>query len=431
MTSFGTRSSVHLLLALVASAGAGADWGEFRGPERNGIADGAQPPLEWSRERNVRWRAELPAPGNSSPVVVGQHVYLTCATDEGRQRGLYCFDRRDGKLLWKREVEFTGDEPTHPTNPYCGSSPAADEQRVIVWHASAGVHCYDPQGTELWSRDLGAFRHIWGYGSSPVILGDRVILNCGPGPRQFVIALDLATGKTLWQADEPGGDSGEGPPKGEKTDKAANDAKALWLGSWGTPMPVRVEGKAQVLVALPYHVKAFDSASGQVLWSCDGLGDLVYTDPLVSGDMGVAMGGYHGPAIGFRLGGSGDVTSTNRLWHITSRNPQRIGSGVIVGPHVFMANEIGVVQCLELATGREIWKERVTGTKIWGSIVAAGGRLYVTDQAGTTHVMAPNPEKLEVLATNELGEASNSTPAVCDRELFIRTFKALYCLGEH
>lgn len=414
-------AAIVMLLSLNGAARA-SDWTEFRGPARTGVSSETGVPVAWSRGEGVRWKAALPGPGNSSPVVVAGQVLVTCASDDGRRRGLYAFDRREGRPLWNQVVEYDHEDPTHPTNPYCGSSPAADRQRVVVWHGSAGVHCYGPDGRELWKRDLGTFRHIWGYGSSPVLHGDRVFLNCGPGPRQFVIALDAATGKILWQADEPGGDTGE-----EEQGKDAT--KPLWVGSWSTPVLATVEGREQLIVALPHHVKGYDPASGAVLWQCDGLGDLVYTDPLIREEICIVMGGFHGPAMGFRLGGSGNITEKNRLWLNKSRNPQRIGSGVITGEHVFVVNEIGLAQCLELKTGRELWKDRLAG-KFWSSLLLAEGRLYATNQEGTTYVFAPRGDELEILETNEIGEHTNATLALSDGQVFQRTFEHLFCIEQ-
>jgi outer membrane protein assembly factor BamB len=364
----------------------------------------------------------LPDRCNSSPVVAEGRVLVTCATDGGKVRGLYAFDRRDGRALWTQTVTYDREDPTHGTNPYCGSSPAVADGKVIVWHGSAGVHCYDLDGKPLWSRDLGEFRHIWGYGSSPVVVDGIVYLNCGPGPRQALYALDLGTGSTRWEHPIPGGESGDEP--------AADGKRAEWTGSWTTPVVTRIDDRLQLLVGLPKQMQSFDAATGEPLWSIAGLGPLFYTDVLVGDGMGVAMSGFHGPAIGFRLGGRGDMTEQNRLWHHTSRNPQRIGSGVIVGEHLFIANEIGVAQCLEVKTGVERWKERLPGGKLWGSMLSADGRLYVTNFDGTTLVLAPNPERLELLAENRLNEPSNSTPALSNGEIFLRTFKHLYCIGE-
>jgi len=402
--------------ALGATALRAGDWSAFRGPNGDGIALEKNAPLQWGPGENIKWKAPLPDKGNSSPIVSRGKVFLTCATEEGKKRGLYCYDRQSGKLLWSQIVPYAAPDPTHATNPYCGSSPAADGQHIVAWHGSAGLYCYDYDGKKLWSRDLGVFKHIWGYGSSPVFLGEKIIMNCGPGERTFVIAIAVQDGKTIWQKDEPGGASGE---KGDSE----------WLGSWSTPLVAKVEGRDQILVSLPYHVNAYDPADGVILWSCDGLDKLVYTSPVVSNGIAISMGGYHGPAIGFKAGGKGNITDAGRLWHATSKNPQRIGTGIVVGKHLYMANEQFIAQCIDIATGKDLWQTRMPEGVIWASPVLVGDRIYVTNQNGTTIVFRPNPEKFELLAENKLNERSNSTLAVSDGELFLRTFEHLYCIA--
>jgi outer membrane protein assembly factor BamB len=160
-------------------------------------------------------------------------------------------------------------------------------------------------------------------------------------------------------------------------------------------------------------------------------GDLVYTSTVIAGNLGVAMGGYKGPAIGFKLGGSGDVTDTNRIWREEDKQPQRIGSGVVVGNHLYVANAgPSTAQCIDIETGKDLWVDRLDGGDHWGSVVMAAGRLYVTGQKGITHVFKPNPEKLELLASNDLGESSNATPAISDGQIFLRTDGHLYCIAE-
>lgn len=399
----------------------GGEWPAFRGPDGNGIAstraDERGVPRHWGPEQNIKWKTPLPAPGNSSPIVSAGRVFLTCATDEGKNRGLYCYDRKTGKLLWSQIVPFAEPDPTHGTNPYCGSSPVADGKRVVVWHGSAGLYCYDYEGKKLWSRDLGMFKHIWGYGSSPVFYGEKIILNCGPGERTFVTAIDANNGQTIWQQDEPGGASGEAGP-------------TEWLGSWSTPVITRVNDRAQILVSLPFHVNAYDPSDGKILWTCDGLDKLVYTSPVISDGLAVAMGGYHGPAIGFKLGGSGNVTESNRLWQVTAKNPQRIGTGIPIGKNLYMVNEQFIAQCIDMETGTERWQARMPEGVIWASSVLAGDMLYVTNQKGTTIVFHPNPERFELFAENKLDEPSNSTLAVSDGQFFLRTFRSLFCIGE-
>jgi outer membrane protein assembly factor BamB len=413
------RRNNHSFLAVVLIATGtllAEDWPMFRGSNRDGISHESTAPLHWGPQKNVKWRAALPQPGNSSPIVSKDRVFVTCAEDEkGHHRSLYCFDRADGKELWVKTVEYDKMDPTHPRNPYCGSSPAADGERVVVWHGSAGVHCYDFAGSEPWSRDLGEFRHVWGYASSPVIHGDTIFLNCGPGARSFVIALDKKTGKTLWQTDEPGGAE-------DKNDKGK------WVGSWNTPVIAKVEGHEQLLVCQSHHVNAYDLESGKILWTTSGTGDLAYADVMAGDGVAVAASGYGGPAIGFKLGGSGDVTDAKRLWR-TDRNPQRVGTGVVLGKYLYMVNE-PLLSCIELSSGKEMWKYRKPGLSYWGSVVAVGDKLYVNSQQGTTVAFAADPKAFHLLAENAMDEGCNSTLAVSDGQLFLRTFKAVYCIEE-
>lgn len=394
-----------------------ADWPAFRGPRGDGVSTETEAPLKWDPDHNIVWKTPLPTPGNGSPIVAGDRVWIAGPGKDPHDRTLQAFDRATGQLLWSRSVRFDAEDPTHRTNPHCSSTPATAGERVVIWHGSAGLLCYDRDGAELWRRDLGAFRHIWGYGSSPVIWRDRVILNAGPGVNSLVAALDLKTGQTLWELKIPGGASGE------------EGGAENWVGSWSTPTVVDQDGSTLVVVSLPGRVVALDAGTGEITWSCEGLGQLVYTSAVVSEGVGLAMGGYHGPALGFRLGGRGDVTATHRLWQHTQKNPQRIGTGVVLGPHLYMANEQFLAQCLELQTGREIWSARLPQGTIWGSLVRVGDRLYVTNQAGTTVVFRATPEKLELLAENPLGETSNSTIAVSNGKIYLRTHSHLYAIG--
>jgi outer membrane protein assembly factor BamB len=283
------------------------------------------------------------------------------------------------------------------------------------------VFCYDLDGKEHWRRDLGPAEHIWGNAASPVLYRDLVILNHGPGERTFLIALDNKTGHDVWRVEIPGGKRGE---------KGGDD----WLGSWATPVIADVKGRTELVMGWPGVVRSYNSDSGSLLWECRGLerdggkgSKLVYASPLVSPEVVVGMAGFGGPTIAVKTGGSGDVTETHRLWR-TPGNPQRIGSGVIVGDHVYVANE-PAISCLELKTGKQVWSERVPAG-IWGSLVLADGKLYVTDQSAETWVVAAKP-KFELIAKNALEkEMTRASIAVSDGELFIRTYTHLWCITE-
>jgi len=410
-----------VFLALVSPLAAD-DWPMFRGPLGNGISAEAEAPTTWRREQNVAWKVPLPRPGNGSPIVSAGKVLLASAEDEeGKRRSLYCFDRLRGEQLWVRTVDFDQAMPTHKTNPYCASTPASDGRRVVVWHGSAGLHCYDHAGNPLWSRELGEFRHMWGYASSPVIWKDRVFLYCGPGKEIFVAAFDLLNGKTLWQTGEPQDGNGQ------------ENSAGKYMGSWTTPIIFKSGERDVLLCSLPTRVVAYDPESGEQVFTCDGLrgerGDLAYSSPMVAGSVCVAIGGFRGPGIGFRLGGQGDISESHRLWR-NEENPQSIGSGVFLGEHIFRANAgPGTIDCLDAATGKVLWSDRAAGADHWASVVFAGGRLYATNQNGTTVVFVPNSERFESIETNKLEETTNATPAISGGQIFIRTFENLYCIG--
>jgi hypothetical protein len=405
-----------LLLGSLSAARA-ENWPGWRGPRGDGTSAEKGLPTTWSAKDNVRWKAKLPGPGNSSPVVWDNRVFLTQSLDtKGTERAVLCFDRADGRLLWQKATPFRGEEPTHATNPSCSATPVTDGRRVIASLGSAGVVCYDFEGRQLWHRDLGPFVHIWGTASSPVLYGELVLLNCGPGARTFLVALDVKTGRDVWKVEEPGGKSGL---KGQ----------GEWVGSWSTPRVVTVRGQDQVIMSWPHAVKAYDARTGDLVWTCRGLTELVYTSPVVTPEVVVAMSGFYGAALAVRLGGRGDVTDSHRLWHHAGRNPQRIGSGVVVGDHLYLANAgPNTVQCVELMTGKDLWEGRRLGEAHWASLVHADGRLYATDQSGDTCVLAASP-KFELLGRNRLREHTDASPAVSGGDVLIRTHQHLWCIG--
>jgi len=422
--SAGARCFRHLpLLATIAiSMPVFADnWPQWRGPAGTGVSAEKNLPLHWGTNENVRWRVPLPERGNSTPIIWGKRVFLTQAAEN--RRTLMCFNRADGKLLWQSGVTYPEKESTHETNPLCSASPVADGERVIASFASAGLSCYDFDGKQLWHRDLGKQAHIWGNGASPIIHGDLCILNFGPGERTFLIAVSKKTGETVWQVDEPGGDSGQEKP-GEKPN---------WVGSWSTPIVIKVNGREELIMTWPKRVAAYDPKAGQELWTCGGLNPLIYTSPLYSDGTIVAMGGFMGMALAVKADGRGDVTQTRRLWH-HPKTKQRIGSGVIHNGHIYILNDPGVAECYELKSGNLVWEERLSGkgpdNSSWSSMVLADGRLYVINHSGDTFVLKASP-KFELLATNSLGETDNASLAVSDGDIFIRTHKALWCLREN
>lgn len=418
----GARGIVGALL-LGSGAVQADNWPAWRGPAGTGVAMEQHLPLRWSTNHNIRWRAALPGPGNSTPIVWGHQVFLTQAI-EGR-RMVMSFDRADGHLLWQQGPAHSEKETTHESNPFCASSPVTDGKRVVAWFGSAGLYCYDLHGKEIWHSDLGPQHHIWGWGSSPIINGDLCILNFGPGERTFLVAVNKKNGKTTWRVDESGGDSGETKP---------GQDKPSWVGSWSTPIVIKTVRREELVLSWPKRLVAFEPRTGHELWSCGGLNPLVYTSPLCDPVKGivVAMGGFMGMSLAVQAGGAGDVTETRRLWH-HPKTKQRIGSGVIHDGYIYILNDPGIAECFELETGKLVWQERLKGpaakTDNWSSVVSAADRLYVVNQGGDTFVLKASP-RFEVLAVNPLGETTIGSLAASDGEVVIRTYNHLWCVRD-
>lgn len=410
-----------LVAALLCATVQADNWPAWRGPTGQGFCAEKNVPIEWSATKNVRWKIPLANQGNSTPVIWGERIFLTQANTGGTQRSLLCFARDDGKLLWEKTVPFMEKEQNWDENWYNNASPVVDGERVVVSFASAGMYCYDFDGKELWKRtDLGHWQHQFGIGSSPVLYNELCILWCGPtnrGEGNYLLAVNKTSGETVWKHQES-------------------------FGSWSTPLIVNVDGRDQLIVGQSQDVKkqpedkygflkGFDPKTGAELWSCRGLNSYVYTSALYGNGVAVGMSGYSGSALAVKLGSMGDITE-HRLW-LHPRNTQRVGSGMIIGGHVYIVEENGVPHCYDLKTGDEVWKvkNRPGFGTTWGSMVHAADRLYVLMRNGETQIFKASPN-FELIGINSLGggESTNSSLAISNGDVFIRTFKHLWCIRE-
>lgn len=414
------RIGALLTLMLSSSSLLAADWPAWRGPTGQGFCAEKNILLNWSDKENVKWKVPLAHQGNSTPVVWGDRIFLTQANKGGSVRGTLCFARGDGKLLWQKDVAYPDKERNWNESWYCNASPAVDGERVIVSYGSAGMYCYDFDGNELWKRtDLGKWEHAFGNAASPVLYGDLVIQWCGPNDgkgRNVLLGASKTTGKSVWEHEEK-------------------------YGSWSTPPIVKVNGRDQLLLGMSADVKGaddpktgflkgFDPKTGKELWYAHGANSYVYTSATFGNGVAVCMSGYGGSALAVKLGGAGDITK-DRLW-LHPTNNQRVGSGMILGEHVYMIDENAAPHCYELKTGEDLWKSqpRVKGGSTWGSMVHADGRLYILMRNADTVVLAANP-KFEVLSVNNLGGGeTNSSLAISNGDIFIRTFRNLWCIGD-
>jgi outer membrane protein assembly factor BamB len=279
---------------------------------------------------------------------------------------------------------------------------------VYASFGSAGIVACDFSGKKVWSRDLGKLAHIFGPATTPVLYKNLLITHRGPGDPTHIIALNKLTGETMWDTPEVG-----------------NNDKLY--GSWSTPVFYRVGDRDEFALSMPGQLKGYDPQTGKELWRCAGLGPSNYPDTAVGDGVLLGVSGFRKSMMAVRMGGSGDITKTHRLWHVPLTQ-QRIGSGIVYQDHLYVANATGIAECIEVKTGKVVWKERLGGN-LWGSLFLANEKLYVSNLDGDTHVFAASPQ-FKLLATNKLEETLYAALAASDGQLFVRTYKHLYCIGK-
>lgn len=408
-------SSILIVLFTVAltDISTSGNWPTWRGPNADGISPETNLPTRWSTKENVLWRTPLPEPGNSTPVVWGQHIFLTQPIADGDRRTLICIDRDSGRVLWQSGVQVATRERTHKTNPYASGSPVTDGERVICWFGSGGLAAFDFGGRELWRTDLGRHDHRFGYGGSPVLNGDLVFLNFGPGSREFVVAVNKKTGEEVWRHESsiPGEDD--------------------IYGTWSTPFIAKWEGGAQLISALRGELAGLDPQSGRMLWHTPAFGVQAKSSPVAGEGIVVMSGDMESSELAVRLGGQGNVTDTHVLW---KRSPakRRVGTGIIHDGNIYSVQTSGIADCVKLETGEVVWEERLRGSgannAVWSSPVLAGGKIYIMNQVGDV-IVYQTGAKFEVLSLNSMGERSNSSVVPSDGKLFLRTHEALWAIG--
>ncbi|MCA9085832.1 MAG: PQQ-like beta-propeller repeat protein [Planctomycetaceae bacterium] len=411
-----------LLCLLILSSSAHADhWGHWRGPLGNGVAVKAHPPTEWSDSKNVKWKVELPGRGSGSPVVWDNQIFITTAVPTGngsRQLPeldfqLLSFDRQSGQLQWKRScIVATPHQGTHSTNGFASASPCTDGTRVYAHFGSRGLYCFSMDGTPVWQRtDFGAMdtRNGFGEGSSPTLAGDMIIVPWDHEGPSALFALNKATGETIWKTD-----------RDEPT-------------CWATPLVIEHDGKQQVIMNGQTCARAYDLKTGKELWRCGGQTERPCASP-VAGDGLVFIGsGHRGSFLGaFTPDGHGDIQgSPSVVWTIDKDTPD-IGSPLLsAGRLYFHKGKSGQLSCVNAQTGKPFYMaSRIPGLdNIYASPIAAGGYVYLTSRNGTTTVIK-DAEQLEVVATNNVGETVDATPAPVDNQLIIRGEQHLFCIEQ-
>jgi outer membrane protein assembly factor BamB len=380
---------MRVLVALLALSGcaAPADWPRWRGPDGNGVADGAPLPVAWT----VAWKTAVPGEGSSSPIVSGDAVFLTSAKESGGRRILHCFDRRSGASRWSREIEDKNPERASALTGHAAATPVTDGERVVASFGNAGVMCTTTSGRLLWHERLGEFDSELGLASSPILHRGLVLLVCDHDGDSYLLALDVATGKPVWKTPRPG------------------------LGrSWSTPILVGNE----LIVSAQDDVKAYDPLTGKALWSLAATSGWVAPSPVSGGGRIFVVSGKDGPVVALNREG--------RVVWKEDRGGPYVGSPVYYDGLLYFVDDSSRLVCREGATGTVVYRERLAG-KFTSSPVAGDGKIYLTNEEGTTTVVKAGPAFV-VLAENRLGEEVLASPAISGGELLIRTRSHLWCL---
>ena len=417
------------LLTCLATV-ARADWPDFRGPWANGHASAPGDtnrlglPLHWSETENVKWKTPIPYRGWSTPVILGNQIWLTTATEDGHDFFAICADAATGKIIFNERI-FHCDKPEplgNALNGYASPSAVLEPGRVYVHFGTYGTACLDTRDFKiLWQRDDIPCRHFRGPGSSPVLFKDLLILTMDGIDVEYLIALDRRTGKTVWKTDRTAKwndlDS-NGKPKGEGDFRKA----------FSTPLIIDVGGVPQMFSVASKAAYSYDPLTGRELWKI-GHGDhSPAARPLFGrGLVYMASGGGNGGLMALRVDAHGDLADTNFVWRAT-RAAARMPSPVLVDGMIFMVNDNGVATCLDAATGQEYWQERVGG-EFSASLLYGDGRVYSFNRDGKSAVFRP-ARGFEVLATNQLADGFMASPAVAGKALILRTKTHLYRIEE-
>ena len=408
-------------------------WPTWRGPGAIGISTTANPPLEWSETKNVRWKVEIPGRGHSSPIVWGDRVYLTTAVPVGvtgdaqhaprgtlAQRGMHKFvvmalDRKTGRTVWERVArEAEPHERSHVDNgTWASSSPFTDGQRLYAYFESFGLYAFDMNGTLLWEKDLGdkRMRNEFGEGSTPALHDNTIVVVWDHlNGESFIAALDKRDGKQLWRQ-----------PRQE-------------IDTWATPLILDVNGRPQAIVPAMERIRSYDLATGEVVWESKGLTMNAIPSPVHDGNgLVILMSGFRGNDLkAIRVADAkGNIDGTSAIVWGFDRDTPYVPSPILVdGVLYFLKSNSGILSAFDAKTGKPHYQnQRLENVpNVFSSPVSARGRIYVTGQEGSTIVIKSGPA-YEVLATNHLDDRFDASPALVDNEMFLRGHKFLYAIA--
>jgi outer membrane protein assembly factor BamB len=397
------------LLALLSSRAPAQEWARFRGLNGAGQSDATTIPASWS-DSDYNWHVKLPGIGHSSPVLWGKKIFLTSADPDGNQRWLLCLSTETGKTLWIKPFDSSRHQ-IHLQNSFASSTPTVDEERVyILWGSpeSYSVIALNHEGHEKWKKDLGPFQAEHGFGTSPIVFEDLVVVNNDQDGTSSLVALDSKTGDIRWKI-----------------------PRSTARVAYSTPCVFQPKGRPPELIfaSQAHGVSGVDPKSGSTKWEIPVFEKRTVGSPIVCGDLILAScgeGAGNNTMVAVRPGSKDQKPEV--AYQIDKSSAPYVPTMVAHGPLVFLWGDKGFVTCIDSKSGKVHWRERVGGNYS-GSPIRVGDRLYCISMDGDVVVIAAS-DKYELISQQSLGESSRSTPAVADGRMYLRTQSQLFSLGK-
>jgi outer membrane protein assembly factor BamB len=392
------------------------DWPWWRGPNRNGVADAKQkPPVKWSETENVLWKVPVPGKGHGSPIIVGDHVYLATANHKDETQSVLCYDRKEGKLLWDKEVHRGGfDKGGNGKSTLASGTTACDGHRVFVnfLHDKAiYTTALSVDGKQLWQTKITDYTLHQGFASSPAVYESLVIVSAdNKGTKEkatgVIAGLERATGKIVWKIERPK------------------------LPNYASPIIIKVAGREQLFLTGCNLVTSLDPLTGVKNWETKGSTEETVTSTVTNGDLIITSGGYPKNHVA-ALKADGSLKT---VWENGAK--VYVPSMIERNGYLYAVQDEGVAVCWKFDTGKEAWKNRLGG-KFSASPVLVGDHLYAFNETGRTFIYKANPDAFDLVAENQLGDEVMATPAICGSRIYIRLAirqngerqEMLYCIG--
>jgi outer membrane protein assembly factor BamB len=404
------------------------NWPQWRGPRGDGTSREQVVPIRWDGEtgENVVWKVELPGKGHSSPIVWEDRIFVTTCVEEDQQRALICLDTQTGRQLWRKDVLKSQLETVHKLNSYASGTPATDGELIYVPFLQIDgstipapnvgaardvtpgriiLTAIDFDGDQRWQVDVGDFISAHGFCSCPVLYENLVIINGDHDGESYLVAVDRLTGDEVWRTRREQG-----------------------IRSYVTPIVRNVNGRDQLVLSGSGHVASFDPKTGKMIWKVEGPTEQYVASMVYDGERFIMAAGYpthHVMAI--KHDGIGDVTGSHIAWHVDKYVRCYVPSPVLVGNHLFVADDRGTASCFASQDGTRLWQNRLSGS-FNASLVATDQAAYFLSGDGVMRIVSPTKE-FAVVAENKLSEACDASPAISNGQIYIRGEKHLFRIG--